>query len=249
MSSSSLATYIWNQCTYYVASALSWVPGGLGNANQWLHNAAAKGLPVSSTPAVGDVVVYQGGTSPAALGAPAAQYDSLGHVAVVTGVNPNGTFTVSESNYGGSTQTSPDTRVSTMTNVQGFIQPPSGAGSTASLAGNTTTASFGPSLNSSPWDLFGIPFFIPGLAPYTPALPAQGGANAANSGALGSIVGQLWSPVMRVLIVLVGAVFIITGLVVLSHSAQGHLDQSEDRQPAQKPPGESVAKDAALVAA
>lgn len=77
-------TYGYGYCTWYVKNALSWVPNGWGNANQWAYNARAQGYTVSSTPIVGAVAQSSGG--------------SLGHVAVVTGVSGD-TVTISEMNY------------------------------------------------------------------------------------------------------------------------------------------------------
>jgi hypothetical protein len=106
--------YIVGQCTRWVAQNLSWIPAGLGNAKDWLANAAAKGYPITSTPAPGRAVVYGGGGG----------YSALGHVALVTAVNSNGTFEVSEMNYRGVGVV--DRRVSTMADVLGFIAPPAG---------------------------------------------------------------------------------------------------------------------------
>lgn len=118
MSAASLASYAWGQCTYFVAKTLGWVPAGLGNAENWLANAQKKGYKTTANPTVGSVVVY----------GPGGLYSSLGHVAVVTAVNPsNQTFTVEEGNFGGGPG-STDTRVSTLANVEGFILPPAGQG-------------------------------------------------------------------------------------------------------------------------
>jgi surface antigen len=56
-----------------------------GNAGNWASAAASIGLPVSSTPAVGDIAVLT--------------YPYGNHVAYVTGVNSNGTFNVDEYNW------------------------------------------------------------------------------------------------------------------------------------------------------
>lgn len=60
--------------------------GGYGNANQWANNARAAGIPVSSTPKVGDVAVSYAGP--------------YGHVMYVEAVNGNGTIFVSQYNFG-----------------------------------------------------------------------------------------------------------------------------------------------------
>jgi hypothetical protein len=130
MSAASVASYTWGQCTYYVAQTLSWIPAGLGNAANWASNAAAKGLKVTSTPSVGSAVVW----------GPGQGYSSVGHVAVVTSVNPNGSFTVSEMNYQGVDKV--DTRVvNTLRGVEGFIQPPNGSAPVNPALWNATLAS------------------------------------------------------------------------------------------------------------
>ena len=75
------------ECTNWAARnhPVSWN----GNANQWLAGAQSAGVPTSSTPSVGAIVIY-------AAGSP---YDlNYGHVAIVTSVGL-GTYTVSEMNF------------------------------------------------------------------------------------------------------------------------------------------------------
>jgi surface antigen len=80
-----------NECTNYVAYVESRTfgvraPGYLlGNAYQWPRNAAAHGVRVDRTPAVGAVAVWSGG---------AYGMGSLGHVAVVERVGPHDRFIV-----------------------------------------------------------------------------------------------------------------------------------------------------------
>lgn len=107
--------YALGQCTYYVARSLGYIPGDLGNANQWASQASSQGMNVTHKPTVGSAVVYGGG------GGYSPQY---GHVAVVTAVNPDGSFQVSEMNVEGTGVA--DTRTSSMNDVIGFIQPPAG---------------------------------------------------------------------------------------------------------------------------
>jgi CHAP domain len=142
MAVSAVDAPFWDQCTYYVAQALSWVPGtSWGNAGQWIQSARNQGFQVTQTPTVGSVVEY----------APGGGYSSYGHVGVVRGVNPNGTFQVQEQNYNGPGQV--DIRTSTMADVAGFILGPGqspgaggvgasnvgGASTNATLAGNPLT--------------------------------------------------------------------------------------------------------------
>lgn len=80
------------QCTAYASWYLNDVLGvpfkdtGNGNAKNWPAMATAQGLNVTDTPQVGSVVVWP-------------KLGDNGHVAVVTGVNQNGTINVSEYNY------------------------------------------------------------------------------------------------------------------------------------------------------
>ncbi|MCL2174301.1 CHAP domain-containing protein [Candidatus Saccharibacteria bacterium] len=61
--------------------------GGIGNANQWLGNAARFGIPYGQTPKAGSVAAFNGGR--------------WGHVAWVESVNNDGTINLSEYNWGG----------------------------------------------------------------------------------------------------------------------------------------------------
>ncbi len=102
--------YAPGNCTWWVAYNRP-VPQDLGDAWQWLGNAAAHGLATSAEPTLGSIVVYGRGGG----------YSAYGHVALVIGVQP-GSFTVSEMNYVGlgvvdeRTSLWPDPR-----HVEGFI--------------------------------------------------------------------------------------------------------------------------------
>lgn len=108
-------SYTVDNCTRFVAGALSWVPAGLGDAGQWLANAQKVGLPTigpTATPPPGSVAVWGTGT--------------FGHVAEVTGQVAGG-FTVAEENFKGLGIV--DTRtVTDLRGLLGFILPPGGAG-------------------------------------------------------------------------------------------------------------------------
>ena len=78
-------TFPFGQCTWWVAFNRHVTWGG--NARDWLANAAAQGVPTSSTPSVGAIVVYL----------PGGLYSDLGHVAVVVAVKAD-RYTVSEMN-------------------------------------------------------------------------------------------------------------------------------------------------------
>ena len=83
----SAASYPTGECTWGVKSQLAWVGPYWGNANQWVASATAEGFSVGTTPTVGSIAVWTGGT--------------YGHVALVTAVQSNNSIQVSESNYAG----------------------------------------------------------------------------------------------------------------------------------------------------
>ncbi|MBQ6396185.1 LysM peptidoglycan-binding domain-containing protein [Candidatus Saccharibacteria bacterium] len=78
----------WGWCTWY---AWQWrsengspLPGGLGNARYWASQLAARGFAVDGSPRYGDVFVSYAGY--------------YGHVGIVTGVNGDGTITITDMN-------------------------------------------------------------------------------------------------------------------------------------------------------
>lgn len=80
--------FVPGNCTWHVArnKNVTW----RGNANQWIRNARAQGVPTGKTPAVGAIVQFSGyGYSP--------QY---GHVGIVTDI-VDGNIIVSDMNYSG----------------------------------------------------------------------------------------------------------------------------------------------------
>ncbi|MEZ5186628.1 MAG: CHAP domain-containing protein [Candidatus Nanopelagicales bacterium] len=84
-----------HNCTNYVAyrfggSRPSWLPGGMGDAWRWGGQAAAAGITVNNTPAVGSIAWWNS----------SAGKGSYGHVAYVQEVHADGVV-VSEDNYGG----------------------------------------------------------------------------------------------------------------------------------------------------
>ena len=81
------SSYPVGECTWGVKSQQSWVGPYWGNANQWVASARAEGFSVGTTPQVGAVAVWVGGT--------------YGHVALVTAVESSTNIQVSESNYMG----------------------------------------------------------------------------------------------------------------------------------------------------
>lgn len=79
------------ECVSYAAWAMTakyghYVPYGMGNANQWPAGARANGIPTGSTPRVGSVAIWYVG--------------SYGHAMVVDAVYGDGSFLVSQYNYG-----------------------------------------------------------------------------------------------------------------------------------------------------
>lgn len=96
------SAYPIGQCTWYAYNRLvelgaikdlSGAYGYLGNGQDWVRNLVAKGWRYSPTPVKGAVVSTTGG-----FDGTFAQY---GHVGIVEFVNEDGTFLVSECNYGG----------------------------------------------------------------------------------------------------------------------------------------------------
>lgn len=80
--------FVAGNCTWHVArnKKVTW----RGNANQWIRNARAQGVPTGKTPVVGAIVQFSGyGYSP--------QY---GHVGIVTDIQ-DGNIIVSDMNYAG----------------------------------------------------------------------------------------------------------------------------------------------------
>jgi CHAP domain len=177
-------SYTFGNCTRYVAEKYSWIPAGLGNAKDWLANAQAKGLTISNIPVPGAVAVYGSGIGP------------FGHVAAVEGVNPDGTFNVSEMNFDAFNTV--DRRTSTMKNVIGFILPP----------GSTATTSNFPGL---PGGFQPLPF-LPG----TDAAAGIANSITAISNGVGPILKWVTTPAnwWRVGFVGVGVAMIIGGMFV-----------------------------------
>ena len=74
--------YDYGYCTWYVATQVN-VPGNWGNASTWAIYARLSGWNVSSTPTVGAIAQKGGGE---------------GHVAIVTGINPDGSVQIRDMN-------------------------------------------------------------------------------------------------------------------------------------------------------
>ncbi len=90
-------TYLdsWGMCNRECVSYTAWMVykndgidvTGFGNANQWPSEAQAAGIPIGTTPRVGAVAIYMGGSS-----------DPWGHAMWVKSVNGDGTITVDQYN-------------------------------------------------------------------------------------------------------------------------------------------------------
>ena len=78
-------TYTALNCTWFVKDTVSWIPNGLGNANQWDDRARAMGYTVNNIPAAGSVGVSNSGY--------------YGHVVRIDSVNSDGTINLTEMNY------------------------------------------------------------------------------------------------------------------------------------------------------
>lgn len=108
-------SYFVGQCTRLVAEMFSWVPAGLGNANQWLSRAPGFGLQTigpTLNPPVGSVAAWN-------------DLSGFGHVAAVVGSIPGGGFQVKEENFLG-TGTVDLRDVTSLAGLSGFILPPGG---------------------------------------------------------------------------------------------------------------------------
>ncbi|MDR1521911.1 MAG: CHAP domain-containing protein [Streptococcaceae bacterium] len=85
--------FYWGQCTWYVNKIFDYkIPHGWGNAATWSSAARVDGRNVSDIPRANSIACYQPGCEGASV---------FGHVAVVTSVNKDGTYNISESNVEG----------------------------------------------------------------------------------------------------------------------------------------------------
>src|ERR1019366_858181 len=73
--------YTAGQCTYGASVIESWIPPGLGDADQWVSRAPSKGLKVMQTPTIGAAMTFTS-SYPGSQG--------HGHVGIVTDIGPNG---------------------------------------------------------------------------------------------------------------------------------------------------------------
>lgn len=89
--------YELGNCTWYVYNRFAQIGIGiypyLGNANQWVDSGQAQGYEISTTPKPGSAVVFMNGVAGAS--------PIYGHVAFCEYVNSDGSFLISEMNFGG----------------------------------------------------------------------------------------------------------------------------------------------------
>lgn len=89
--------YELGNCTWYVYNRFAQIGVGihpyLGNANQWVDSGQAQGYDISTTPKPGSAAVFMNGVAGAS--------PIYGHVAFCEYVNSDGSFLVSEMNFGG----------------------------------------------------------------------------------------------------------------------------------------------------
>lgn len=89
--------YALGNCTWYVYNRFAQIGIGiypyLGNANQWVDSGQAQGYEISTTPKPGSAVVFMNGVAGAS--------PIYGHVGFCEYVNSDGSFLMSEMNFGG----------------------------------------------------------------------------------------------------------------------------------------------------
>lgn len=89
--------YALGNCTWYVYNRFAQIGTGiypyLGNANQWVDSGQAQGYEISTTPKPGSAVVFMNGVAGAS--------PIYGHVGFCEYVNSDGSFLMSEMNFGG----------------------------------------------------------------------------------------------------------------------------------------------------
>jgi surface antigen len=223
--------YAWGQCTAFVAESVSWLNGaqGLGNAKDWLSNAANQGYTIVSKPVVGAVAVF-GGATPGSGGE--------GHVGVVTSVSGSN-FGLEEANVVGLDSVDTGQYTVSNPNLLGFILPKGDtSGASPGISATLTSAGYG--------------------ALGTPENNGQGYAGPANSGIdlnpldwIGDIAGLIGGIVLRMVIAVLAVIFIIEGLKLIG-SSSGHEINITDVLPSGKATGgatEGIAADAGDAAA
>lgn len=123
------SSYTAGNCTRGACLAEGWIPEGLGNANQWLQRAQARGLPTSDVPTVNAVAVFQDDR----------RYNAtFGHCGIVQAVTSYTRFKVLEMNF--TSFNVYDERWTDRVGLLGFILPPGVAPGTGTGAPPVITA-------------------------------------------------------------------------------------------------------------
>lgn len=105
-------TYARGNCTKGACELAPWIPDDLGDGGDWAADYEAQGGQVTMLPTQYSVVCYCRGDG----------YSGFGHVGLVLGIYPDGTFDVREENFIGLGLF--DTRRSTLADVCGFLLAP-----------------------------------------------------------------------------------------------------------------------------
>lgn len=244
----SAAKWAWGQCTYYAGLFFN-IPWQ-GDADTWATESQwpKSGFDSSAPamPAAGDIVVFQ----PGVLGADSG----TGHVAVVTAVNPTGTFNVSEMNWGGQLNTVHTRQNLPVQQGETFIVPPASADVAAPPGGGYTLDAKG--------DVIAAPNQDPGG--FNPLDPFGGviggitggvvnditsGITSAIESVLATIAKPLESTVIRLMIGALGAVLVVVALHMLAGSAERDAGVTPVAVPSPTRAAEHVAEDPEAVAA
>jgi len=223
--------YAWGQCTAFVAESVSWLNGaqGLGNAKDWLANAADQGYTIVAKPVVGAVAVF-GGNTPGSGGE--------GHVGVVTSISGSN-FGLEEANVSGLDTVSSGQYTVSNPNLLGFILP----------KGDTSGASPGLSAQLLSTGYGALPSI--GTAPGS-GVNSAGGIDLNPADWIGALGGLIGGVVLRMAIAILAVIFIIEGLKLIGNSTGHDLNITMPSVPGGKATGgatEGIAEDAVEAAA
>lgn len=220
-------SYPYGQCTYYADSTNPWIQGlQLGDAKDWLANAAGNGLSTGTAPIVGSIAAFE-------PGAPGLSISPEGHVADVVAVDDQaGTVTIRDMNWNyevGVVQT----HDVPMSSVSGYIYPPGTTSDQLSQAALTSTPatgvtptgwSFGPFNQNSP-GIGGIGDVVQGIG----SVPGDIAKTVANA------VGGFITAGAKGFEIFLGSAFIVAGLYVLiTHTKTGGSAITVAKQTAKK---------------
>jgi hypothetical protein len=218
--------YAWGQCTAFVAESLGWLNGGagLGNAKNWLSNAAAQGYTIVSTPVVGAVAVFGGGM-PGSGGA--------GHVGIVNSISGSN-FGLEEANVSGLNVVDQGTYSTSNPNLLGFILPKGSTGASPGLSAQLES-------------------YFPSGAPQNNLNPNPGtnpgpGLDLNPLDAIGAVIGGIEGFFLRIFIGILAVIFVIEGLRLIGSSSGHDINISMPSGKATGGATEGIADDAAAAA-